>query len=184
MESSHDGALAEFTALRQEILNRSTAQQNVLALQLSTSGALFGFALAKGSRATLLLIVPVLSYLLLTRYLMHTATISDISRYIRDELDGRVPGGLGWESYWRRQPSRLPLSWWRHPNTMLFPGSAGLALAWTAHTVFKFDGLDQLGLTAVWLLEFAVTTYSIYLMWFSSNRILGAGFGRSPGSAL
>jgi hypothetical protein len=48
MEGSQDGALAEFAALRQEILNRSTAQQNVLALQLSTSGALFALARRAG----------------------------------------------------------------------------------------------------------------------------------------
>jgi hypothetical protein len=70
MDGGHEGALAEFAALRQEIAGRSSAQQNILALQLTTSGALFGFALAKSGRAGLLLIVPVVSYLLLTRYLM------------------------------------------------------------------------------------------------------------------
>jgi hypothetical protein len=40
-----EGPLAEFAALRQEIIQRQATQHSVLALQLTISGAVFSFAL-------------------------------------------------------------------------------------------------------------------------------------------
>jgi hypothetical protein len=168
-----DGALAEFTALRQEILNRLSIQNGIIGLQLTAAGALFGFALSSVSQTTLLVIIPMLSYVLLTRYLMHGTVIADISDYIRQVLSPRIPDGLGWESHWRKQPDRLSLTWWRHPNMALFPGSSALALGWAAPNILGAGwSVAHLGLVSIWVIGLAVTGYSGYLMWRSSHSSL------------
>ncbi|MDG9675806.1 hypothetical protein [Micromonospora sp. DH14] len=48
----HDGPLAEFSALRQEIQELIKAQQQLLSLQLTVSATIFGFAISRsGMRA-------------------------------------------------------------------------------------------------------------------------------------
>lgn len=48
------GALAEFTALRQEIQQRAQMQHQLLSLQLTLSGAVIGFSLSDSGRTLFL----------------------------------------------------------------------------------------------------------------------------------
>jgi hypothetical protein len=173
MATSADGQLAEYAALRQEIETRSTAQQNLFSLQLTAAGALFGFALSGPGRAVLVLIVPLSSYLLFARYLVHSTAIAVIGEYLRDHLEPQLVGD-GWERYWRRQPRRLPFARWTHPNLLLFPGVSGLALAWSAPAVLgRWPDSAAVGLGLSWLAGLAVTVYSGYLVWTSGTRVFG-----------
>jgi hypothetical protein len=167
--SELDGPVAEFNALRQEIQSRSATQQNIFALQVTTAGALFGFALSGPNRTLLLLILPVSSYLLFARYLIHSTAIAIIGEYIRDTLTERLTDGLGWEQYWQGQPYRLPLARWVHPNLILFSGVSVLALIWTAPAVL-YGGLSvrAVGIAVIWLLGSAVAGYTLFLTWTSA----------------
>jgi hypothetical protein len=61
-EGEASGVLAEFAALRQEIERRNIVQHALFALQLTSAGAIFSFALSDESRARFLLIVPISTY--------------------------------------------------------------------------------------------------------------------------
>ncbi|MEV6871507.1 hypothetical protein [Amycolatopsis sp. NPDC051128] len=54
----HTGPLAEFVALRAEILHLGEQQWKATAFLITTTGAVFGFALSLPGRIPLLLIVP------------------------------------------------------------------------------------------------------------------------------
>lgn len=103
-----DGPLAEFSALREEIQARVKAQQQMLSLQLTLSGAVFGFAISQPGKTALLLIVPFSSYLLCGRLVaQHFGTLR-VAKYIKEDLSDRVPGGLRWEQWLEQQQSRRP----------------------------------------------------------------------------
>ena len=96
------GSLAEFKALRQEIERRSKIQYNLFALQLTTAGVIFSFALSGGhsNRSALLLIIPVSSWMLCAEYVDQIYGQRIAGKYIREQLNMRcVPGALGWEEW-------------------------------------------------------------------------------------
>jgi hypothetical protein len=172
----NDGALAEFSALKQEIASRSNVQHGLFALQLTSAGTLFGFALSASSRSLMLLIVPVSSYLLFTRSIVQITSIAIIGEYIRDELESKIQG-LGWEAYWRRMPYPFPFKRWTHPNLLAFPGVAGLASIWTASPIMTRPlSTTTIGLAIMWVLDVVLTAYLTYLTWISATQ----GFGPFP----
>src|SRR5690242_14680503 len=100
-----DGPLAEYGALRAEILHWSQQMASLLALHVAVAGAVLSYALAASGRQYVALVLPVLSYLVTVRYQYVYQAILFVGRYIQEELDGRVPGGLGWEA-WSTSHSR------------------------------------------------------------------------------
>jgi len=86
--------LAEYAALRTEVDRRATVQWNVLALQLTSAGVIASLAISHASDIALLLVIPLSSYMLGSRYILHDFHLKLISRYIRDSLSGRL-GGTG-----------------------------------------------------------------------------------------
>ena len=91
--------LAEYTVLRTEVDRRATVQWNVLALQLTSTGVIASLAISHVSDIALLLVIPLSSYMLGSRYVLHDFHLKLISRYIRDSLSGRLNGHLAWESW-------------------------------------------------------------------------------------
>lgn len=166
-ERDYDGALAEFSTLRTEIDSRYKYQQQILALQLTLTSAIFGLGLSKPVPLGILLIVPLSSYLLCGRYIGQRTAIRWASRYITEKLSPRVPGGLGW-SRWvaeNRRPDRL-IDWYL-PLLIGFPGASLLALGWTVRLVFApgdRSGWATAGLVAVWLTGLLATAASGYLV--------------------
>jgi hypothetical protein len=55
-QSGHDGPLAEFVALRQEIERRNLVQHGLFVLQLTSAGAILSFALSGTGHSGFLLI--------------------------------------------------------------------------------------------------------------------------------
>jgi hypothetical protein len=91
--------LAEYAALRAEAERRTPIQWNVVALQLASAGAITSLAIAAAANVALLLIVPLMSYMLGNRYILHDVPLKLIRRYIRDSLSTRLSGHLqreGW----------------------------------------------------------------------------------------
>jgi hypothetical protein len=123
--------LAEYAALRAEIERRTNLQWSVFALQLASAGAITSVAISTAGNLALLLLVPVSSYMLGSRYILHDFHIKLIRRYLRDEHGLRDV--LGWER-WRRgelttTTSRRWFSWkLLHPTRMAFEGVAILTL--------------------------------------------------------
>jgi hypothetical protein len=161
-----DGPLAEYNALRAEILGRQAAQQNLLTLQLTASGAVLSFALATVGRNFFLLILPFTSYMLCGRYARQNVFIVNIGLYTREVLARKISGGLEWED-WRTRHPRLPLlTRVIEPLYMTFPGVAFLALVIVAPAVFstRSSGLwSHLGLSALWLLGLLVSVSTVQL---------------------
>ena len=84
--NGHEGPLAEFVALRQEMDTTQRHQQQTLVLQVTLSGAVFSFALSRNGLIGLLLIVPLSSYLFCARFMTHHRDIAFLGLYIRTEL--------------------------------------------------------------------------------------------------
>jgi len=78
--------LAEFTALRQEISDRSTAQYTLVSLNLTAISAFGGFALSNEHYRILLLLLPILSPAMGMLYFDHAINIGHIGHYIGQEL--------------------------------------------------------------------------------------------------
>lgn len=166
-EASIDGALAEFASLRAEMDSRSKYQQQILALQLTLTSAVFAFGLATAGLLGIIMIVPLSSYLLCGRYVGQRTAIRWAASYIIDQLSPRVPGGLNWSGWARRnrRPDRL-LDWFV-PLLICFPGASLLALGWTFPLVTTFDGRSigaTIGLLSVWILGVFATSVSAYLL--------------------
>lgn len=129
--------LAEYAGLRGETERRSTIQWNIVALQIASAGAIASLAIVAAANAALLLLVPLVSYMLGNRYILHDFHLKLIRRYVRDSLSTRLSGHLQWES-WRDQqlaPEVARGRWftatgWNvmHPTRLAFQGIAILAL--------------------------------------------------------
>ena len=176
--------LAEYAALRTEVDRRATVQWNVLALQLTSTGVIASLAISHASEISLLLVIPLSSYMLGSRYILHDFHLKLISRYIRDSLSGRLGGHLAWESWKISQitPDTGPRGWltptaWNllHPTRLAFEGIAWLALL-TAALAAAYIWRDKapawgliLGFALLWILG-ALGTYVLHR---SFNRAAG-----------
>ncbi|MEV5712484.1 hypothetical protein AB0L41_01240 [Amycolatopsis mediterranei] len=136
-DNSTEILLAEYAALRSEAERRATVQWNVFALQIASAGAIVSLAIASATNVALLLVVPLVSYMLGNRYILHDVHLKLIRRYVRDSLSSRLAGQLQWES-WRDhalEPATARRRWftptgWNamHPTRLAFAGVAALAL--------------------------------------------------------
>lgn len=79
-------AMAEFEALRAEILSIRQVKRNILSVALAAYAAIFSFALGKGGDPSLLLVVPPLGLVLCWFELSETIQIDRIAEYIRDQV--------------------------------------------------------------------------------------------------
>lgn len=137
MQAETQIMLAEYAALRAEIERRAGVQWNVFALQVTSAGGVAGLAIATTSNFALLLIIPLASYMLGSRYILHDFHIKLIQRYIRDRLSDELGGRLAWERWKRSKFSDVPDRQYRritrwtvlHPTRLAFEGVAVLALA-------------------------------------------------------
>jgi hypothetical protein len=168
--------LAEYSALRTEIDRRANVQWNVYALQLASAGAISSLSISAASNVALLLIIPLSSYMLGNRYILHDFHIKLIQRYVRESLSGRLRGKLEWER-WKKEElfsgvgdrRRFSVTGWNliHPTRLAFQGVAILALAAVpfsaAHTwwtkpphwslILGFAMIWTLGAASTWLLH-------------------------------
>jgi hypothetical protein len=78
--------VAEFNAMRAEILFRATSQATLMQLNITAAGTVAFFALADGARAPTMIIIPMLSPILGILWLDHDATILKLGRFIKTNL--------------------------------------------------------------------------------------------------
>jgi hypothetical protein len=95
--------LAEYTALRDEVLKRVELQQQILSLTLVVFGSMLTFGL-QAHAASILLLYPILAVFLASTWRHDGRTVMRISVYIRDHIEARMGGTTGgWEHRARRQ---------------------------------------------------------------------------------
>jgi hypothetical protein len=159
--------LAEYSALRNEILQRLSGHWIMFAFQLTVAGVLFSFALTSSSRTGFLLIIPIVSYAVSAEYLRNERMIRRLGEYIRLELSTKIPGvnPLGWESWRLPKMASESRIIWLSPLPVTSPGVSFIALAWTADYIFARAGIsiaDRCFLGLIWVLGFAVTLICSY----------------------
>ncbi|UOX88764.1 hypothetical protein MUY14_45070 [Amycolatopsis sp. FBCC-B4732] len=176
----HLGPLAEYAALRAEIIHLMDLQWKVTAFLITTSGAVFGFALTSAGRIPLLLIIPFSSNILASRWVGCSQHIERVSLYIRNELDPCVPGGIGYEKWLRRTPDE-PLGIRRmiryaqaSPTGVIVPALAVAALGCVAWWFLRFgrawsDPATTPGVVA-WAAGAVLTLLSFRLLCVAANR--------------
>lgn len=95
--------LAEFNAMRGEILFRATSQATLMQLNITAAGTVVVFALTEPARAFTMIIIPILSPILGILWLDHDATIMKLGHFIKVQLKpafNRV-GGFDFPDYER-----------------------------------------------------------------------------------
>jgi len=127
-------ALAEFTAMREEIVVRLGAQNTLVGVCLTAVGIIFGLALSqRGVSITVLLALPPIVSGLAFFYLYNARSHVLISIYVREELwpvvrDGGAQGELpSWESFMQgyRTGAKFKSAWTRMRWMSLEPIAAG-----------------------------------------------------------
>jgi hypothetical protein len=162
-----EAVIAEFIALREEILHRSNLQWNVFALQLTATGVIFSFALSSSSHIGMLLILPVITYALTGRYVSQGLGTDKIGKYIREVLDVKMKGAFHWEEWKRTQPPIVRTLSWINPLYLIFPGVAVVALASVAPYVWVSSNTsagNRVLLVIVWFVGIAITALSFMLI--------------------
>lgn len=165
--------MAEFSALRQEILERVKAQQQLLSLQLTVTATIFGFAISQQDMTAVMLIVPFSSYLLCGRLVAHHFGTVRVAEYITTHLSNRVPGGLHWEAWLRRRPYKPHLLGSLLPLLLTFAGASVLSLASTLGFVFSrvdVGAATRIGFTGIWLGGLTATVLPVVLVLQMSGR--------------
>ncbi|GGQ73051.1 hypothetical protein [Couchioplanes azureus] len=161
-----DAALAEFNALRAELVGRQHSQQALLSIQLTAAGALFSLALSGAGRSAVLLILPLVTYMLAGRHVSHSYACLSIATYIRTELSGRTAGGLGWEDWLRAHRSSPRPYRTLNPLFITFPGISILAVAGSLPYLAGLAASATAAmLWAAWLAGVALTGSSARLVW-------------------
>ncbi|CAL9401939.1 hypothetical protein SUDANB95_01467 [Actinosynnema sp. ALI-1.44] len=174
----HAGPLAEYTALRAEVLFATEMMWKVTVFQVTSAGAVFGFALSSAGRLPLLLIVPFSSYILCTRGIFYRRLIHHAKVYIHKELDGRVPGGLRFEEWRHRRYRRRQLlrPVYENPLVLMFPGISALSLGtvavWFLGSDRKWDDTAVWSGAVAWSIGVVLTLLSVVLLWSAHRRII------------
>lgn len=156
-----DAALAEFNALRGELVAHSTGQTAILGLGLTAVGVVIGVAFGSSSRLILLAIVPILSAVVIVTYCGEAYRVITIGRYIKIEL---------WPYLRTKSSERLP-SWEEHVvdaekhwgSVVEYPviGMFGLI---GVGSVLLAEGMSVAAVVAEIVLVVASTVAGVYLL--------------------
>lgn len=99
--------LAEFAALRAEIVARISAQVTIIGLGVTGLGLILGFVIRDNGDQRLLLAIPPLSAMVAVLHAAESYRVKTLGNYIRDNLwpnpEGQVGAIPGWESLPDRQ---------------------------------------------------------------------------------
>jgi hypothetical protein len=183
-ERNQSAALAEFTALRAEILARQGYQHTMMALNLTISGALFSFALTQPSRLLALLVVPFVSFMIGGRFIAQDYGIEEIGSYIQEYLSKRVAGGLEWEKFVRtnRIINRRRIYFGLDPLFIAFPGIAAAALAFCARPIIislKNPAAQGILELIAWVIGLLLVAVSVRNVWLTRCHFILADWSRT-----
>lgn len=144
--------LAEFSALRGEILWRMQARNQMLIFTLGAAGTLFTFGMAE-KEPLILLIYPVLAFILSLAWMRHDVRIGEIGNYIRTNIENpEVRKGLQWQHYLRDRYTQQEEPTEQEDEQTQQPKRRRLRMTeFTAAAIFVLTQFAALWLTAYWL---------------------------------
>jgi hypothetical protein len=186
-----DVALAEFQALRNEIISHITTQAAVVGLGLTALGVVFGVTVNNGEER-LLLAAPPIALLVVMLHMAETFRCAKIGTYVRDQLWPFLQERVGDETMpsWEVETARIgnPLGAFARALIIDFPAMAIFVVAsgaavWLAP---RFDLLWWLGLamTLASIAVPAVLGLKIHAEFVASPALKRAEAGRaSPAQA-
>jgi hypothetical protein len=154
-------ALAEFNALRQEIMQHIGAQDRLVQLNLTALATIAGLTIAQKATVALLLVVPFLSAALGFAWLHHLRQVALIGRYIHKEL---------WPFIAKSEHVRLP-SWEESYSTSIAKPSLVVRVTGSIQPVAVFVAPPLLALIFSWS---SATGPALTTMWFT-DLVLSAG---------
>ena len=99
--------MAEFEALRAEMLSIRQVKRNVLSIALAAYAALFSVALGNEGDSSLLLVVPPLGLVLCLFELSETIQIARLGTYIREQVWPEVQAITGYSHSWETRHDGL-----------------------------------------------------------------------------
>lgn len=135
-------SLAEFAALRSEVIQRISSQATLAAGGVAGIGALFLL------RGDFVVWVPTVSFLLSTLYQANTYWIHQVAKYIREELWPRLISDVApavwwrvsWEHYMFTDPPRLTVH-----GTLSFVAEGAAPALFAAASIFSMASTPQPG---------------------------------------
>lgn len=93
-----EGILAEYSALRSEILKRMDMRQQMLTFTLVIAGTVLSFGVQEDISPMVLLLYPILALFLASAWMQSDTRIWDVAEYIKKHIEPNL-GGANWESY-------------------------------------------------------------------------------------
>jgi hypothetical protein len=93
----HEALLAEYQALRAEILNRQSIQHQILSLAILAIGTLITVGI-QSNQVALVLLYPIFAFFLATAWRSQDRGISQIGEYIRVRIEKALPP-MDWEGF-------------------------------------------------------------------------------------
>jgi len=93
--------LAEYSALRDEVLKRMDLRQNILTSTVLIAGTILAFSVPDETSPLVLLLYPILALFLATAWTQNDTRIWDIAQYIENEIESKL-SGIKWETYIHR----------------------------------------------------------------------------------
>lgn len=96
------GLTIEYNALRDEIMSRIELRSQLMLATLTLAGIVFGVGLNTPAVA---FVFPILATFLSAAWRQHDARINEITVYIYEQIEPRLPG-LGWETHRRQRTKR------------------------------------------------------------------------------
>ncbi|MFN8598268.1 MAG: hypothetical protein U0559_19060 [Anaerolineae bacterium] len=97
------GMEIEYTALRWEILSRIELRNQIMLATLTLAGVMLSFGVNNSSIA---FVFPIIATFLATAWLQHDVRIGELSNYINEHIEDRLPDGMGWENYRASRPRK------------------------------------------------------------------------------
>jgi hypothetical protein len=165
--SQRDGLLAEYNALRSEILKRIELRNSIMFGTLTFAGVLLSFGL---TTPTLALIYVIISTFLAAAWVQSDVIISNIGHYIREKLEN-PENGLRWETFRQKERTAFAKKRVFQPSAVFSTGGIFLV----TQAVAILIALSNLGNFALleWVLCFvAVLCFflTFYFFQFASRK--------------
>ena len=162
MSNETAGYLAEFNALRSEILKRIEQRQQIIVITLTLAGTFLGFGVKDGNE-TISLIYPIIAAFLAFAWTQNDLRIKDLAKYIREAIEPQVPG-LQYETTihrlrqgWKGVSSIRFVSY-SHEGLFVVTQAIAILIGFSNPTITTLDwvliGLDFLAVgLVVWLIS-------------------------------
>lgn len=135
--------LEEYKMLRNDIHQRIHFRFQIFNLLLVALGGILSLGLEKGN-PKILLVYPVLSFFLAMNWIHQGVVIVKLARYLRDELEPKIPG-MAWEAYIKRDSTRFSgfsvIGFFATIGFVIFSQALTLVLAFSIEPDAKWGGL-------------------------------------------